>query len=83
VPRVYLAGPPFAHEYRTRASALAEAAGWEPVDPMRHDFRGGTEGHETEIVAGVQDALEQLEEAQDEIARDRQRQHDEKERCDE
>jgi nucleoside 2-deoxyribosyltransferase len=52
VPRVYLAGPPFADEYRIRASALAQAAGWEPVDPMRRDFRGGTEGHEAEIVEG-------------------------------
>jgi nucleoside 2-deoxyribosyltransferase len=52
VPRVYLAGPPFADEYRERASALAQAAGWEPVDPMRRDFRGGTQGHEAEIVDG-------------------------------
>jgi nucleoside 2-deoxyribosyltransferase len=52
MPRVYLAGPPFADEYRVRASALALAAGWEPVDPMRRDFRGGTEGHEAEIVDG-------------------------------
>ena len=52
MPRVYLAGPPFADEYRVRASALARAAGWEPVDPMRRDFRGGTEGHEDEIVEG-------------------------------
>ena len=52
MPRVYLAGPPFADEYRVRATALAEAAGWEPVDPMRRDFRGGTEGHEAEIVEG-------------------------------
>src|SRR3954452_13439036 len=52
VPRVYLAGPPFAEEYRRRASALAEAAGWEPVDPMRRDFRGRTQGHEAEIVEG-------------------------------
>ena len=52
MPRVYLAGPPFADEYRVRASALAQAAGWEPVDPMRRDFRGGTEGHEAEIVDG-------------------------------
>ena len=52
MPRVYLAGPPFADEYRRRASALAEAAGWEPVDPMRRDFRGSTEGHEEEIVVG-------------------------------
>jgi nucleoside 2-deoxyribosyltransferase len=52
VPRVYLAGPPFANEYRARATALAEAAGWEAVDPMRRDFRGATEGHEAEIVEG-------------------------------
>ncbi len=50
--RVYLAGPPFADEYRRRAAALVRAAGWEPVDPMRRDFRGGTEGHEQEIVEG-------------------------------
>jgi nucleoside 2-deoxyribosyltransferase len=50
--RVYLAGPPFAEEYRRRATALAEAAGLEPVDPMRRDFRGRTEGHEAEIVEG-------------------------------
>ena len=52
MPRVYLAGPPFADEYRVRAAALAVAAGWEPVDPMRRDFRSGTEGHEQEIVEG-------------------------------
>ena len=52
MPRVYLAGPPFADEYRVRASALARAAGWEPVDPMRRDFRAGTQGHEAEIVEG-------------------------------
>jgi nucleoside 2-deoxyribosyltransferase len=52
VPRVYLAGPPFADEYRVRAAALAVAAGWEQVDPMRRDFRSGTEGHEQEIVEG-------------------------------
>jgi nucleoside 2-deoxyribosyltransferase len=52
VSRVYLAGPPFADEYRRRASALAQAAGWEPVDPMRRDFRGRTQGHEAEIVEG-------------------------------
>lgn len=50
--RVYLAGPPFAEEYRRRASALLVEAGCEPVDPMRRDFRGGTEGHEREIVEG-------------------------------
>jgi len=50
--RVYLAGPPFADEYRERASALVRALGWEPVDPMRRDFRGRTEGHEREIVEG-------------------------------
>ena len=52
MPRVYLAGPPFAEEYRARASTLAHAAGWEPVDPMRRDFRGRTEGNEAEIVDG-------------------------------
>ena len=52
MPRVYLAGPPFADEYRRRASALAQAAGWDPIDPMRRDFRGGTLGHEVEIVEG-------------------------------
>jgi nucleoside 2-deoxyribosyltransferase len=50
--RVYLAGPPFAEEYRRRADALVRAAGWEPVDPMRRDFRGATAGHEAEIVEG-------------------------------
>jgi len=50
--RVYLAGPPYADEYRRRAAELVAAAGWEPVDPMRRDFRGRTEGHETEIVEG-------------------------------
>ena len=50
--RVYLAGPPFADEYRRRATRLARDAGWEPVDPMRRDFRGATEGHEAEIVDG-------------------------------
>jgi len=52
VPRVYLAGPPFADDYRRRATELARMAGWEPVDPMRRDFRGRTEGHEEEIVVG-------------------------------
>ena len=32
----------FAEEYRRRAAALVAAAGWEPVDPMRRDFRGAT-----------------------------------------
>ncbi len=50
--RVYLAGPPFAEEYRRRADTLVRAAGWEPVDPMRRDFRGHTEGNEREIVEG-------------------------------
>jgi nucleoside 2-deoxyribosyltransferase len=50
--RVYLAGPPFAEEYRRRAEALVRASGWEPVDPMRRDFRGRTEGREAEIVEG-------------------------------
>jgi nucleoside 2-deoxyribosyltransferase len=52
MPRVYLAGPPFADEYRARASTLVLAAGWEPIDPMRRDYRGRTEGHEAEIVEG-------------------------------
>ena len=50
--RVYLAGPPYAEEYRRRAIALAREHGWEPVDPMRRDFRGRTEGNEAEIVEG-------------------------------
>lgn len=50
--RVYLAGPPYADEYRRRAATLALAAGWEPVDPMRRDFRGATKGREKEIVSG-------------------------------
>ena len=52
MPRVYLAGPSFADEYRSRAAAFATARGWEPVDPMRRDFRGATEGREAEIVEG-------------------------------
>jgi nucleoside 2-deoxyribosyltransferase len=52
MPRVYLAGPPFADEYRRRAAELVRAAGWDPVDPMRRDFRGDTAGHEAEIVEG-------------------------------
>ena len=50
--RVYLAGPPYAEEYRRRAEALVREIGWEPVDPMRRDFRGGTAGREEEIVEG-------------------------------
>ncbi|MBA3245133.1 MAG: nucleoside 2-deoxyribosyltransferase [Actinobacteria bacterium] len=50
--RVYLAGPPFAEEYRRRANELLRAAGCEPVDPMRRDFRSATEGREAEIVEG-------------------------------
>ena len=50
--RVYLAGPPFADDYRARAAALVRELGWEPVDPMRRDFRGRTEGNEREIVEG-------------------------------
>jgi nucleoside 2-deoxyribosyltransferase len=49
---VYLAGPPFAEEYRRRAAVLLRATGLEPVDPMRRDFRGNTAGHENEIVEG-------------------------------
>jgi nucleoside 2-deoxyribosyltransferase len=55
--RVYLAGPPFADEYRRRAEALLRAAGHVPVDPMRRDFRGRTEGHEAEIVEGDLDDI--------------------------
>ena len=50
--RIYLAGPPFAEEYRRRAAALVTAQGCEPVDPMCRDFRGRTEGNEAEIVEG-------------------------------
>ena len=50
--RIYLAGPPFAEEYRRRASELVSARGCEPVDPMRRDFRGNTVGNEAEIVEG-------------------------------
>lgn len=52
VRRVYLAGPPYAEEYRRRAEALVREIGWEPVDPMRRDFRGQTDGREVEIVEG-------------------------------
>jgi nucleoside 2-deoxyribosyltransferase len=52
VRRIYLAGPPFAEEYRRRAAELVSAGGCEPVDPMRRDFRGRTEGNEAEIVDG-------------------------------
>jgi nucleoside 2-deoxyribosyltransferase len=52
VKRVYLAGPPFAEEYRRRACALLADAGLDPVDPMLRDFRGRTAGHEAEIVEG-------------------------------
>ena len=49
---MYLAGPPYAEEYRRRAEALVRALDWEPVDPMRRDYRGRTQGNETEIVEG-------------------------------
>ena len=52
VKRVYLAGPPYAEEYRRRAAELVRAIGWVPVDPMQRDFRGRTEGNEREIVEG-------------------------------
>ena len=48
---VYLAGPPYADEYRRRAAALVRRSGWEPVDPMRRDYRGRTQGREAELVA--------------------------------
>jgi nucleoside 2-deoxyribosyltransferase len=50
--RVYLAGPPYADEYRRRAAALCRRDGLEPVDPMRRDYRGRTQGREAELVAG-------------------------------
>ena len=50
--RVYLAGPPYAEEYRRRAARLLAAGGHEPVDPMRRDFRGATAGREQELVEG-------------------------------
>jgi nucleoside 2-deoxyribosyltransferase len=50
VHRVYLAGPPYADEYCRRAAALVREIGCEPVDPMRRDFRGRTQGNEAEIV---------------------------------
>ena len=49
---MYVAGPPYADEYRRRAERLVRGMGWEPVDPMRRDFRGRTEGNEGEIVEG-------------------------------
>jgi len=52
VRRIYLAGPPFAEEYRRRATELVSARGCQPVDPMRRDFRRRTEGNEAEIVEG-------------------------------
>jgi nucleoside 2-deoxyribosyltransferase len=50
--RVYLAGPPYAEEFRRRAAQLLDGAGIEAVDPMRRDFRGATQGREQEIVGG-------------------------------
>lgn len=50
--RLYLAGPPYSDEFRRRAATLVEQRGWEPVDPMRRDFRSRTEGREREIVEG-------------------------------
>lgn len=41
-----------ADEYRRHASQLVRERGFEPVDPMRRDFRGRTEGYEREIVEG-------------------------------
>jgi nucleoside 2-deoxyribosyltransferase len=52
VKRVYLAGPPYADEYRRRAARLIRDRGWEHVDPMRRDFRGRTHGRERELVEG-------------------------------
>ena len=50
--RIYVAGPPYADEYRRRAIQLLRDVGLEPIDPMRRDFRGRTQGHEEEIVSG-------------------------------
>ena len=50
--RVYIAGPPYANEYRRRAVALLEAQGCVPVDPMLRDFRGREKGNEAAIVDG-------------------------------
>jgi nucleoside 2-deoxyribosyltransferase len=50
--RIYVAGPPYADEYRRRASQLLRDAGLEPIDPMRRDFRGRTQGNEETIVSG-------------------------------
>ena len=50
--RVYLAGPPYAEEYRRRASELLVPRGAEPIDPMRRDYRGRTAGNEDQIVEG-------------------------------
>lgn len=50
--RVYLAGPPYADEYRRRAARLVRERGWEPIDPMRRDFRGRSEGRERDLVEG-------------------------------
>ena len=50
--RIYLAGPPYAEEYRKRAATFVGELGWVPVDPMRRDYRGRTEGNEQEIVDG-------------------------------
>lgn len=50
--RIYVAGPPYAEEYRRRAIALLQTAGFDPVDPMRRDFRGRTQGNEAKIVTG-------------------------------
>ena len=55
---MYLAGPPYAEEYRRRAIELVRRAGWEPVDPFRRDFRGETEGHELELVEGDLEDIE-------------------------
>jgi nucleoside 2-deoxyribosyltransferase len=52
VRRVYVAGPPYAEEYRRRAISLLRQRGLEPVDPFVRDFRGQTEGNEAQIVEG-------------------------------
>lgn len=46
-PLVYLAGPPYADEYRRRA---IDWLGDRAVNPMRNDFRGIEQGNEVKIV---------------------------------
>ena len=45
-------GREFGDDYRRRAITLLRDAGFEPVDPMRRDFRGRTQSNEETIVSG-------------------------------